>query len=269
VSPTASDVTVLLSCGHESVGGTVLAELTRPAEVLPVGRALGEAVSAALQRTARPVCVVPMTLGRDPRLVAESARALRWAGAESGHPHCVALAAPFATADHLTGWLRAAALRFQHAADEVRGLLIAAPTGGPFDDAELFRIARLVSQYGRHQLIEVAFVGGDPDITAGIERLTRLGADRVGLMSAGFGPICWDTDAATAPVDDAGPLLGSAMISNVVAARVWAALDGLAQGDDGIATGLHAEHGHGYAHSHRPATHTHPHPEHHHHTDHR
>jgi sirohydrochlorin cobaltochelatase len=268
VSPPAYDTTVLLSCGHESVGGTALPELTRPAEVLPAGRVLSEAVSTALQRAPRPVCVVPMTLGRDPRLVAESARALRWAAAESGHPHRVALTAPFGTTDHLTAWLRSAALRFERVPGAVRGLLIAAPTGGPFDDAELFRIARLVRQYGRHQLVEVAFAGGDPDITEGIERLTRLGAERVGLISAGFGPVCPETGNASAPVDDAGPLLGSAMISRVVQARVAAALDGLASDEDGIAAGLHAEHGHGYAHSHQPAMHTHPHTEHD-HTDHR
>jgi sirohydrochlorin cobaltochelatase len=266
VSPPAYDATVLLSCGHESVAGTALPELTQPAEVLPVGRVLSEAVSTALERAHRPVCVVPMTLGRDPRLVAESARALRWAAAESGHPHRVALTAPFGTSEHLTAWLRSAALRFERAPGAVRGLLISAPTSGPFDDAELFRIARLVRQYGRHQLIEVAFAGGDPDITEGIERLFRLGAERVGLISAGFGPVSFETPSA--PVDDAGPLLGSAMISRVVQERVVAALDGLARGEDGISASLHAEDGHGYAHSHQPAMHTHPHTEHH-HTDHR
>jgi sirohydrochlorin cobaltochelatase len=257
VSTPACDATVLLSCGHESAGGSVLAELAPFAPVLPAGRALGEAVSAALQRTSEPVCVVPMTLGRDPRLVAESARALRWAGAESGHPQRVALTAPFATVDHLIGWLRAAALRFRQAPDEVRGLLIAALSGGPFDDAELFRIARLVRQYGRHQLVEVAIVGGDPDVAAGVERLARLGADRVGLISAGFGPIRGEFDDSGAPIDDAGALLGTAMLAQVVTARVAAALHGLGHGDDGIAAGLHAEHGHGYAHSHHDHTHHH------------
>jgi sirohydrochlorin cobaltochelatase len=268
VSPPAYDATVLLSCGHESVGGTTLPELPGQTEVLPVGRALSEAVSTALERAPRTVCVVPMTLGRDLRLVAESARALRWAAAESGHPHRVALTASFGTADHLTGWLRSAALRFARVPGAVRGLLITAPTGGPFDDAELFRIARLVRQYGHHQLVEVAFAGGDPDIAEGIERVTRLGAERVGLISAGFGPVSSVTDNASAPVDDAGPLLGPAMISRVVQERVAAALDGLVRGEDGIAAGLHAEHGHGYAHSHRPPMDTHPHAEHH-HTDHR
>lgn len=256
-----SGATVLLACGHESVGGTALPEW--PAEVFAVGRALSEAVSTALDRAPRPVCVVPMTLGRDVRLVAESARALRWAAGESGHPHRVALTAPFATVDHLTAWLRSAALRFEHVPGAVRGLLITAPAGDPFDDAELFRIARLVRQYGRHHLVEVAFDGGDPDISEGIGRLIRLGAQQVGLISAGFGAASCGTDNASAPVDDAGPLLGSAMISRVVQARVGAALNGLARGDDGIAAGLHADHGHGYPHSHTPAEH------HHHHTDHR
>lgn len=262
------DATVLLSCGHESGGGTALPELTPLARVLPAGRALSEAVSTALEQGPGPVCVVPMTLGRDPRLVAESARALRWAAAEAGGLHRVALTAPFGTADHLIAWLRSAALRFERDPGAVCGLLIAAPTGGPFDDAELFRIARLVRQYGRHRLVEVAFSGGDPDIAEGIDRLTRLGAERVRLVSAGFGPASHEINNAAVPVDDAGPLLGSAMLCQVVQARVAAALDGLARGEDGIDTGLHAEHGHGYAHSHGSANHTHPHTEHR-HTEHR
>lgn len=249
------DATVLLSCGHESAGGAALPELMPLAEVVPAGRPLSEAVSTALEQGPRTVCVVPMTIGRDPRLVAESARALRWAAVASGHPHRVALAAPFGTAEHLIAWLRSAALRFEQTPGATRGLLITAPPGGPFDDAELFRIARLVRHYGRHQLIEVAFAGGDPDISEGIDRLARLGAQRVGLISAGFGPVAFETDNASVPVEDAGPLLGSAMIWQVVQARVRAALNRLAGADDGISAGLHAEHGHGYAHSHHHADH--------------
>lgn len=267
------DATVLLSCGHESAGGIALPELTPIADVLPAGRTLSDAVTTALEQGPRPVCVVPMTIGRDPRLIAESARAVRWAAAEAGLPHRVALAAPFGTANHLIAWLRSAALRCERRPGVGYGLLITAPVGGPFDDAELFRVARLVRQYGSHRLVEVAFTGGDPDIAEGIDRLTRLGAERVGLISAGFGACSHDVNNnAAAPVDDAGPLLGPATIGQVVQARVAAALDGLAQGEDGIAAGLHAEHGHGYAHSHGPANHTHPHTEHHHaehhHTEH-
>ena len=258
--------TVLLACGHESSGGAALSTLNTPAAVVAAGRQLSEAVTAALRRSDDPVCVVPMTLGRDPGLVAESARALRWA-AESGE-HRVVLSEPFGTTDHLIGWLRSAVLRFERTTE--RGLLIAAPTGGPFDDAELFRVARLVRQYGHFPLVEVALAGGDPDVAEGVQRLTRLGAPRIGLISAGFGDVGVGVlDTATTPVDDAGPLLGSAMIAQVVRARVVAALDGRERGDDGIAAGLDAEHGHGYAHSHSHShgseSHSHPDGEHDHH----
>ncbi|MEV0186993.1 cobalamin biosynthesis protein CbiX [Kitasatospora purpeofusca] len=221
--------------------------------VAPVGRPLAEAVRSALAAGEGPVCVVPMTLGRDPGLVADSARALRWLAAGPEGRGRLALTAPFGAAEHLVGWLRAAA-----AVAPAGALLVTAPAAGPFDDAELFRIARLVRQFGRHRWVEVAFAGGDPDPVEGAERCRLLGAGEVTAVAASFGS---PFGAAVPPrLRDGGPLLRPAAVAGVVAARTAAALHLLGHGEDGIAAGLDAEHGHGYAHSHEPGGPRHPHP---------
>ncbi|MGW4808908.1 cobalamin biosynthesis protein CbiX [Kitasatospora sp. NPDC004272] len=266
---------VVLAAGHESDGGRDLAALApagagthaataaAPATaaaavhaVAPAGRPLAEAVRSALAAAGdRPVCVVPMTLGRDPRLVADAARALRWLAAGEGAGR-LALAAPFAAAEHLTGWLRAAAGTAPGAPAAPDGaVLVTAPAAGPFEDAELFRIARLARQFGRHRWVEVAFDGGDPDPAEGAARCRLLGARTVTAVPASFGP------ALRTPVPgvrDGGPLLHPSAVTGVVAARTVAALHLLGHGEDGIAAGLDAEHGHGHAHSHPHApAHTH------------
>ena len=263
-------VTVLVG-GHESAAGQHLLPWVvggHAFRAVGTGRALAEAVEEALARPGppgQPVCVVPVTLGRDPRLVADTARTLDWLAPAAG-PGRIALTEPFGTGDHLVGWLRAAAAR-DHAAGPGGALLVTAPAAGPFDDAELFRLARLVRQYGRHRWVEVAFDGGDPGIDEGIERCRRLGAERVLLVPAAFGPAYPGADTgngadagtrAGAELTEGGPLLTRQAASGVLRARVAAALHRLGHGDDGIAAGLDAEHGHGYAHSHSPgAGHSH------------
>ncbi|MFD5461617.1 sirohydrochlorin chelatase [Kitasatospora sp. NPDC127059] len=248
-------VRVVLAGGHESDGGrrlAALAEHVPPAgpavhAVAAAGRPLAEAVRSALAADDdAPVCVVPMTLGRDPKLIADTARTLRWLAAGQGRGR-LALTAPFGAAEHLIGWLRAAAAS---AAGE-DAVLVTAPAAGPFEDAELFRIARLVRQYGRHRWVEVAFAGGDPDPAGGVERCRLLGAARVTAVPASFGPAL-PPGAAGEGVRDGGPLLRPSAVSGVVAARTAAALHLLGHGEDGILAGLDAEHGHGYAHSHGP-----------------
>ncbi|MFE7587968.1 sirohydrochlorin chelatase [Kitasatospora sp. NPDC057512] len=247
--------TVVLAGGHESDGGRDLAALAaREATVhaaAPAGRPLTEAVRSALAAAGDgPVCVVPMTLGRDPKLVADTARALRWLAAAEGRGR-LALAAPFGAADHLIGWLRAAAGTAPDGA-----VLVTAPAAGPFEDAELFRIARLARQYGRHRWVEVAFDGGDPDPAEGAERCRLLGAREVTAVPASFGPAL---RTALPGVRDGGPLLRPSAVAGVVAARTAAALHLLGHGEDGILAGLDAEHGHGYAHSHGPGEQSHGH----------
>ncbi|MEU4296193.1 sirohydrochlorin chelatase [Kitasatospora aureofaciens] len=248
---------VVLAGGHESDGGRDLVGLVTPSgapagrgpvvhAAAAAGRPLAEAVRSALAAGDGPVCVVPMTLGRDPKLVADTARALRWLADDEGRGR-LALTAPFGAAEHLIGWLRAAAA----SAGGGDAVLVTAPAAGPFEDAELFRIARLVRQYGRHRLVEVAFAGGDPGSAEGAERCRLLGADRVTAVPASFGPAL-PADLRDSDVRDGGPLLRPSAIAGVVAARTAAALHLLGHGEDGILAGLDAEHGHGYAHSHGP-----------------
>ncbi len=135
-------VNVILVCGHECPDPAYLQTVSPDWTVVAGGRALTAAIDTARAASADPVCVVPMTLGRDPGLVADAARALSWARRESNSPPLV-LSSPLGTADHLVGWLRGRA-----AAASSDALLVVAPTGSPFEDAELFRIARLVRQFG-------------------------------------------------------------------------------------------------------------------------
>ncbi|MFF7636723.1 CbiX/SirB N-terminal domain-containing protein [Kitasatospora sp. NPDC008050] len=264
-----SAATLVLVGGHESGGAQRLRPLveSRPEwRAVGPGRALAGAVAAALAESDHPVCVVPMSLGRDPRLIADTARTLRWLSGPANSGRLV-LAEPFGGTEHLIGWLRGGtgrALELPAApqtaagggtvgegavgdgtAAEPTAILLTAPAAGPFEDAELFRIARLVRQYRTHRWVEVAFENGDPSVAEGVERCRLLGARRVVLVPAAFG---------AAPVvpggEDGGPLLGGRAVAGVLRARVAAAVRRLGQGVDGIAAGLDAEHGHGFPHSH-------------------
>ncbi|MGW4891340.1 sirohydrochlorin chelatase [Kitasatospora sp. NPDC004240] len=224
--------TLVLVGGHESRAARDLADLAEQADALravPVGRELARAVEDALASGPEPVCVVPMTLGRDHALVADTARALQWL-TRSADAERVALTQPFGTTTHLVGWLRAAA-GTRHDAD---ALLVTAPAAGPDDDAQLYRIGRLVRQYGTHRTVEVAFDGGDPDVADGIDRCRRLGARRVARVPAGFD----------------GPLLSSRAVTEVLRARTTRALHLLGHGDNGIASALTGDHGHDHPHPH-------------------
>lgn len=253
---------VVLVGGHESAGGRALRGLPLPdVTVVRDGRELYRAV-AGLRDRADVVHVVPMTLGRDAGLVADAARTLlalpprpAAPGGLSAHgprvagsaprPAPVLLARPFGTAQHLVGWLRAAANRVP--AEEA--LLVTAPAGDPFDDAELYRIARLVRQYGRHRTVEVALTGGDPGPAEGVERCRRLGAGHVTVLPAAFTV----PDLPSGPVASTGPLLSPAAVAGVVGARVReAGARWDEHGDDGVAAGLSAAHDHGHNHSHAP-----------------
>ncbi|WP_430334713.1 sirohydrochlorin chelatase [Rhodococcus sp. ACT016] len=237
---------VILVCGHECPDPGYLRSLDATWTVVAGGRALTEAIETVRAVSSDPVCVVPMTLGRDPGLIADAARALSWSRREpNSTPSApLALSPPLGATDHLVGWLRGRAV-----AASTDALLVTAPTGGPFEDAELFRIARLVRQFGPAGLVEVALLGGDPDLDEGIERCRRLGADRITVLPAWLGA-CPPT--VQDDVVDGGPLLGDAALRGVVAARVSETLHRLSHGHDGIDDGLDAEHGHGFAHSHEP-----------------
>ena len=248
---------VVAVCGHESDGGGALRDLLAPKpgpgprespmSLVTGGRDLLRRVRDLLGRREgsdrqEPLCVVPMTLGRDPDLIADAARTLL--ALPVAERERVVLAGPFGTAEHLVGWLRAAANRLPAEA----GLLVTAPTGGPFEDAELYRIARLVRQYGRHRIVEVAFTGGDPDPAEGARRCRLLGAERVALLPAAFVPPPVADLGATLPV---GPLLSAPAVLRVVDARAAEARSRWRdRGDNGMAAGLSAAHSHSHSHSH-------------------
>lgn len=240
--------------GHESDGGEALEELARheplhgvPTRVATTGRALERALDAADGRPGHPVVVLPMTLGRDPRMVSDTARTVRWR-ARGERTGTIALAPPFGTPDHLVSWLRGACLRLR---DDEAAVLIAAAPSDPFDDAELHRVAALVRAHGRHRLVEVGLRAGDGSLEEGIDRCRRLGAARVAIVPAAFGR----------PADAAEPLLSEAAAARVVVARATTACHRLAEhGDDGVAAAHAADHLHGFAHSHEGEHgHTHPH----------
>ncbi|MFF3039822.1 hypothetical protein, partial [Arthrobacter citreus] len=88
--PTEPDATVVLVGGHESGNGADLAfvpDLVPGALITPAGRPLHNLLTRLLARSTeagsdpRPVVVLPMTFGRNPTLVADTAKTLRWLGA--------------------------------------------------------------------------------------------------------------------------------------------------------------------------------------------
>ncbi|WP_066586189.1 sirohydrochlorin chelatase [Cellulomonas timonensis] len=252
--------TVLVG-GHESRQGADLGRLLAllPGALVTVpGRPLHDRVRALVESGAGPVAVLPMTWGRDPVAVADTARTLHWlsTGATRGR---LVLCEQFGTIDHLVALLRIAATRTA-AAQPGAALVVAAPGADPFDDAELHRVAHLVRAHGAGLEVAVACVGADADLARAVGRERLLGADGVVVVPAGF--------AASSPGPSAldgasfyGPLLSDGAMARIVGERVAAAVHGLDHGRDGIADGLEADHGHGYAHSHadEPVPGGHPH----------
>ena len=199
-----------------------------------------------------------MTFGRNPTMVADTAKTLKWLGAK--HPGRLALAASFGTIDHLTAWLRTAA-NAARAADPETGLVVVAARSNPFDEAELHRVAYLVATHGAAAEVFPAIVDDAVGVGPVVERLRRWGIERITVVPAGFA--AESTEALGDGVRFAGPLMSDAAIARVVRTRVTAAMEDLTAGHDGIAAGLDADHGHGYAHSHAfeegGHTHTHSH----------
>lgn len=235
---------VVLVGGHESAYGTDLTRfeaLVDGAVSSAPGRGLHNLISAALDE-GRTVVVVPMTFGRNPTMVADTAKTLKWLA--TTHAGRVALAAPFGQPDHLTAWLRTAANAAKRT-DPDPALLIVAPSSNPFDEADLHRTAYLVATHGALTEVGVAIADDTEALAAGVDRLRRIGAQRVVTVPAGFAA---ELDPSVATF--AGPLMSDASVARVIRTRVQDAIAGLAAGHDGIDDGLAADHGHGYAHSH-------------------
>ncbi|MCP2635491.1 hypothetical protein K0817_002790 [Microbacterium sp. HD4P20] len=249
---------VVLVGGHESSDGGDLVrfdDVDERVSIATPGRGLHNSLSAFLDE-GETVVVLPMTFGRNPTMVADTAKTLRWLAPR--HPAQLALTAPFGQPDHLVAWLRTAANRAR-ATDADTALLIVAPPSNAFDEAELHRIAYLVAAHGALPEVAVAIADDVDAVSAAVQRLRRLGASRVAAVPAGF--------AESLPVSDAedlGPLMSHSAVRRVIQTRVRDALAALAAGSDGIDQGLAADHDHGYAHSHafeesQGHGHSHPH----------
>lgn len=251
---------VVLVGGHESSQAAGLGRFRDAAAdwvTTPAGRSLASTVESALA-VGQSVTVVPMTFGRDPVLIAETAKTLRWIRDRQGGQ--TRLAAPFGSTDHLIAHLRAAVIRLQRVSPGA-ALVIAAGASDNFNDAELHRVAHLVRAESSAPEVTVALlrVGRDtlPDAA---DRLRRLGYEHSGVVPAGF------HDSMHLPQTDGhsmiwcGPLMRDNAVARIIAERVAGAHHAWAHGHDGIDPALDADHDHGYAHSHNDvADHDHGH----------
>lgn len=272
---------MVLVGGHESGNGADLSfvpDIMPGAFVTPAGRPLHNLLAQLLERNreapasgAVPVVVLPMTFGRNPTLVADTAKTLRWLGAEAAARStaaALALADPFGTADHLTAWLRTAATEVRRRAPDA-AVLIAADASNPFDDADLYRIAHLVRTHGAGIPVETAAVGSTGALLEAVQRLRLLGSTRTIVVPAGFRREPAVRSEAVpygaggfSDTEFYGPLLSERAVLRVIGDRVRDALHALSHGRTGVEAGLEADHGHGYAHSHafeESAGHSHPH----------
>lgn len=243
---------VVLVGGHESAEGAdlrYLSDALPSAVVSPAGRPLNNVVNRLIARNDEPIVVVPMSLGRDPTFVADTAKTLKWLA--SGHPGRLALADAFGTLDHLTAWLRTAALEVRSTAPDAV-VVIAADSANPFDDAELFRIAHLVRIHGAGNAVEVGIDDERGGMDAAFERVRRLGFTEAVVVPAGFQrePRSTMPSPKGVSVRFSGPLMSESAVLRVIRQRTTDALHNLRHGDSGIEAGLMADHGHGYAHSH-------------------
>jgi len=252
--------------GHESDNGADLAFLSRHFDDLLItaaGRPLHRNVSRVLDSDDRPILVLPMTFGRNPTVVADTAKTLKWLAVGEASTR-IALCDPFGTPDHLIAWLRTAATQVA-AADPAAALVITARASNPFDDAELYRIAHLVITHGSATEVDVACVDQDADVARSVTRMRKLGFDHTVVVPAGF------ARSSSAPFGTGelagsrfyGPLMSEQAIVRVITERISDAEHNLGHGHNGISAGLEADHGHGYAHSHafedgQPG-HSHPH----------
>lgn len=258
---------MVLVGGHESGNGADLsfvADSVPGVHITPAGRPLHNALTQLRRRTdsgsPAPVVVLPMTFGRNPTLIADTAKTLRWLSAEPASSGAaaasLALAEPFGTADHLTAWLRAAATDVRQRSPQA-AVLIAADAANPFDDAELHRIAHLVRTHGAGNPVETATVDDAEGLLAAVRRMRLLGSAQTVVVPAGFRRVA-SVHGETVPFGGGGfadaafygALLSEQAVLRVIHERVREALHNLGHGHTGIEAGLMADHGHGYAHSH-------------------
>ncbi|MFZ3452397.1 hypothetical protein [Arthrobacter sp. 7Tela_A1] len=272
---------VVLVGGHESGNGVDLSfvpDLMPGVFVSPAGRPLHNLLTQLLAPDRdvsasgpQPVAVLPMTFGRNPTLIADTAKTLRWlaAAAGTGGPAPqLALSDPFGTPDHLTAWLRTAATEVRRR-DPGAAVLITADAANPFDDADLYRISHLVRTHGAGIPVEAAAVGSVEALQEAVQRLRLLGSTHTYVVPAGFrraptvysDPVPYGTGDFSG-VEFYGPLMSEKAVLRIIGERVRDTLHALSHGRTGVEAGLQADHGHGYAHSHafeESGGHSHPH----------
>ncbi|WP_146068490.1 MULTISPECIES: hypothetical protein [unclassified Arthrobacter] len=272
--PLESQAAVVLVGGHESNNGTDLsfaAELVPGALITPAGRPLHNTLTHLRGRgrsgsgaEPAPIVVLPMTFGRNPTLVADTAKTLSWLGVQgsssdtagASSPVPMVLADAFGTGDHLTAWLRAAATEVRRRAPEA-AVLIFADAANPFDDAELHRITHLVRTHGAGNPVETAAVDDASGLLTALNRLRLLGSAQTVVVPAGFRRVA-SVRGEAVPFGEGGfidaefygALLSEQAVLRVIRERIRDALHNLSHGRTGIEAGLAADHGHGYAHSH-------------------
>ncbi|WP_152969968.1 cobalamin biosynthesis protein CbiX [Arthrobacter sp. Edens01] len=279
--PTEPDATVVLVGGHESGNGEDLCfvpDFLPGSLVTPAGRPLHNLLTRLLGRSRdadgsvpQPVVVLPMTFGRNPTLVADTAKTLRWLGTGDSNGDAaapLALADAFGTGDHLTAWLRTAAVEVRRRSAEA-AMLITADAANPFDDAELYRITHLVRTHGAGVPVETAAAGSAAGLLEAVRRLRLLGSKHTIVVPAGFRrtPVVSSELVPYGSGDFSdtefyGGLLSERAVLRVIGERVRDALHALSHGRTGVEAGLQADHGHGYAHSHafeESVGHSHPH----------
>ncbi len=250
--PAGKDVTTILVAGHESAEGADVRYLEQARNrwfVTPIGRPLHNLLTRHLASGDGPIVVVPMTMGRNPTLVADTAKTVQWLAA--GAPERLALAAPFGSPDHLISWLRLAATGIRSRSSDA-AMVIQAPSSDPFDEAELHRVAHLVRTHGAGNVVEVATTHTDDDLVDVLQRLRRLGHPHAVVVPAGFrreSPVPLD-DSRFTGCEFYGPLMSEQAAIRIIDARIRDAVHELAHGRTGVESGLMADHGHGYAHSH-------------------
>ncbi|MFT0762624.1 hypothetical protein [Scrofimicrobium sp. R131] len=273
------EVGVLLVGGHESDNGADLVPIAQAFQeemagqgylvmATAPGRFLHVRAERLLDQCER-VVVVPMTYGRNPNMVADAAKTLKWLARKA--PDRLALSEPFSDVGLLGAWLRTTANEVAKANPDAV-LLVAAPVSNPFDEAELHRVVYLVKTHGGLE-VAVPVIGQVEEINRVADEQALLGRPKSALVFAGF-----TADAPEGLAEGiifAGPLMAQGGISRILKGRVEEALHLLSHGESGIESGLMADHDHGYAHSHafeesqgheHPHSHTHSHPHTHTHT---
>lgn len=250
--PATEHATVVLVGGHESANGADLAFIRHNDPdiiITEAGRPLHNVVTRLIPAAEGPIVVIPMTFGRNPTFVADTAKTLKWLTARTEGR--LVLADAFGSLDHLTAWLRTAAIKVRKGEPEA-ALVISARAANPFDDAELYRVAHLVRTHGAGNVVEVSVMETAADMQAVLQRLRLLGSDRAVVVPAGFqreSSIAFGRDGFEGS-RFYGPLMSGQAVLRVIRERTRDALHGLGHGRTGIDAGLQADHGYGYAHSH-------------------